>query len=540
MLKQAHLQISSQRGVATLAIGIILLILITLVSLYGMRVTVLEQRVSANDYRSKEAYGAAQAGLNYGIEFAKSYEGLLRSTVALGWLDGTRDLATTPATPNLEWSAPVDCNNPADQREQRVCDAVENSGLGGSVRLFDSGFDVADESTFGVPIWPDSGSGAFADCPGGSCRAHVELVLCEFDRVGNPPSVPPPPVPCASPGSTSATRPEDFAVLVLARGESADGTAEASVRQLLTPFDLFQGNTLPPLMAASNVNISGTMDVVVNPDGVAGGIDDGTGRGKGEPLSGWSGNDLVLSGNASFCYPDEYYQSSGADLTALPVCADDLSNQPCVANVNTSHGSCPLPVCSDCDCPTSGDEALTKPMGSIYDEGIDVLDRDGNAGKTYDDTSFPSDVFKYIFGVPSADYQVIKDQAQVVTDCSTINASTGGFYWVTGNCQINGDAGSPAHPLIIVTEGNLRMEAGGQFFGLAFAFSNSASGISGGDTVSLQGGPEIFGIIVSDHQVDFGGGNYDLIYSKCLFDLLSSDDSLKRLEPVPGSWADHL
>lgn len=515
--------IPRQRGVATLAIGVILLVLITLVSLYGMRVTILEQRVSANDYRSKEAYGAAQAGLSYGIEFAKSYEGQLRSNAANGWLDGTRDLTTTPTTPNLEWSAPVDCKNPADSREQRVCDAVEDSGLRGSVRLFDAGFDVADESTYGVPIWPGSGSGAFSDCPGGSCRAHVELILCEFDSVGDD---------CTAPAASTPTRPAQYAILVLGRGESADGAAQASVRQMLAPFDEFPGNTLPPLMAASNVDISGTLNIVVNPDGA--------GDGTGIPISGWSNDDLVMSGTASFCYQDEYFQSTGADLTALPECDASLSNQPCSANVSTGGGLCPMPVCDNCSCPTSAGGALTRNDGSNYVEGIDVLDHDGNDGPTPDTQSFPPDVFRYIFGVDHDDYPLIKNASSTtrLTDCSSIDSSSSGLYWVSGSCSINSVAGSPDHPVIIVTEGDFSMAGGGTFFGIAFAFSPDPSSAS--SRVTLNGGPEFYGTIVSDHNVTFGNGNFDLIYSKCLFDRIATDDTFKRLGPVPGSWADHI
>ena len=51
-----------QRGVATLAISLIILFLVTIVTLYTANTSVLEQKVSANQYRSDQAFSAANAG----------------------------------------------------------------------------------------------------------------------------------------------------------------------------------------------------------------------------------------------------------------------------------------------------------------------------------------------------------------------------------------------------------------------------------------------------------------------------------------------
>lgn len=517
----------AQRGVATLAIGVILLVLITLVSLYGMRVTLLEQRVSANDYRSREAYGAAQAGLSYGIELVKGNEGRLRSTDTNGWLVST-NAGWTDGTISIDCTSP-----PSGSIEEAAC----NSGLSGDIRTYAipaSGTKTApgptDSLTYVSADWPASASGTFADCPGAGCRAQIALILCEFENVGDP---------CEDAGGTSSK----YAVLVLARGESADGTGQAQMREMLAPLDFFPGNALPPLMASTNVSISGTLDVVVNPNGAYNTL---SGTGQGVPISGWSNGDLVLSGDASFCYPDEYFQNSQSqpsDLTSMATCDSSLSNQPCQVDVTTSGGAlCPMPVCDDCDCPSSGNEALTTSTASNYFEGIDVVDVDGNSGPTPDATNFPSDVFQYIFGVDHEDYELIKfsSDTQLLPDCSSIDSSSTGLYWITGDCSISGTAGSPTGPLLLVTEGDFQMQGGGAFFGLVFAFSAPGSGINGGASVKLTGGPQFYGTVVSDHQVTFGGGTYDLIYSQCMFDRIGNDDKFKHLGPVPGSWADHI
>jgi len=56
-----------QRGVTTIAVGLIVLLLLTVAALYATRVGVMEQRVSANHYRHNEAFSAAEAGLDYGF-----------------------------------------------------------------------------------------------------------------------------------------------------------------------------------------------------------------------------------------------------------------------------------------------------------------------------------------------------------------------------------------------------------------------------------------------------------------------------------------
>lgn len=56
-----------ERGAATLVTAIILLVAITLMTFASARVSVMEQKMSANDYRAKQAFEAAQAGIEHAI-----------------------------------------------------------------------------------------------------------------------------------------------------------------------------------------------------------------------------------------------------------------------------------------------------------------------------------------------------------------------------------------------------------------------------------------------------------------------------------------
>ena len=61
--------LNHQRGFATLLTALIILVGITLITLFTARTTLMEQRMSANHYRSSQAFYAAQAALEIGIGY---------------------------------------------------------------------------------------------------------------------------------------------------------------------------------------------------------------------------------------------------------------------------------------------------------------------------------------------------------------------------------------------------------------------------------------------------------------------------------------
>ena len=77
-----------QKGVATLFITLILSIISLLAVLSVSQTGVLDQKNSGNDLRSKEAFQAAEAGLDFGISWAKSNDLDLAESASLTCSEG--------------------------------------------------------------------------------------------------------------------------------------------------------------------------------------------------------------------------------------------------------------------------------------------------------------------------------------------------------------------------------------------------------------------------------------------------------------------
>lgn len=60
---------SAQHGAATLTMAIVLLILITMVGIYTSRTVALESKISGNDFRTRQAFEAAESGLNIALAY---------------------------------------------------------------------------------------------------------------------------------------------------------------------------------------------------------------------------------------------------------------------------------------------------------------------------------------------------------------------------------------------------------------------------------------------------------------------------------------
>ncbi len=98
-----------QRGMATLAVGLILLIAMTILTFNVAKVGGVEQRISANDVRTIAAHEAAQAGIEQAIAYLNAN---------LPQIDSAADARTNPAVP-AGW------RNSAGSPRWRLCTTSE-------------------------------------------------------------------------------------------------------------------------------------------------------------------------------------------------------------------------------------------------------------------------------------------------------------------------------------------------------------------------------------------------------------------------------
>ncbi|MBT8059723.1 MAG: hypothetical protein KJO33_09015, partial [Gammaproteobacteria bacterium] len=373
-----------QSGMVTTFTGVLVLVLLTLMMFFAIRVGIFEQRVSANDMKQKLAFHAAESGLGHAKEFFRANSILVASPVEDLLPNGTDG-----------WLA--------DTAEKRWQKCSEVSGLdlangGGSHPCFGESVPGERSETYfysfnnstEVPVDTDS------VLPGAGEEVSVQALLCVLDFVESAEV----PVQGCSTDPTTAVGVADgtyFMITLLARGgaDCAGGncSAEALVSEQVSNFGASGGGRSPsvPLTTKSSFPPSGTAEVVPNPN--AGGV--------GVPISVWmnangscSGGSVVdpSSGSWATCEMHEWY---GTDL--MP-----------------NDFACP----GNCACAES--ESISYTHGTSDTLGIDLVS----------DPDFPCDLFQFYFGVPRSAYETVKGYAKVINDCSGLGPNSFGIYWV--------------------------------------------------------------------------------------------------------------
>ena len=96
-MKPNRIPFTAQGGAATLFLSLIILLSITVIAFIGGKSARMEQMISANEYRSIEAFHAAEAGLEYGMAWLVGN----KPTWLSGTCDGTAAKTLTQLAPNL-------------------------------------------------------------------------------------------------------------------------------------------------------------------------------------------------------------------------------------------------------------------------------------------------------------------------------------------------------------------------------------------------------------------------------------------------------
>lgn len=564
---------------SALLIAVVLLLLAGVMTLLAMNVGIFEQRSTANDVRSKAVQDVAEAGLAQGTEY------LLRQNPALLAFGGTWTSCGTETT--FPCGSISTANVDADGDPTTVGNVTRRSTM---YRLASGG--IASGATFDelgsalasrmLPL-----TQTIASVGSGFTVAYgVAPVMCFVaKRAANETASTP--IRCA----TSAAKASDRRIVTFVSVASIIGeNARTTLTQTVGRYPLL-ANPMgkPPIIASGSVDVTGTLQIVTNPNA----------GGDGVPVSVWTRKDVKKTGTANTCYADEFFRY-GAKNNSPP----------------TFLGTNNTIVCDTCQC--DSDHSLSYDnSGNPQDEGIDILDVEGDSDTartdqdgtnynvrsdehSYPTCEFPPDLFAHLFGVdawedvdhdcfaekkimekftnpntgveemigadevflfenatkiinPTAAGIARRDSDQVYDDAYP-STDLSGLIWCQQDCDVgsNTTLGSPDHPVVLVIDGSARIQ--GKVFGLVFMRS-TADGATvtasdgytmtddeiaagGNATLDMNAGAAVYGSVVVQGAIDKANGTAAVIYSETVLNAIGESEDNNRYGTLPGAWND--
>lgn len=147
---------------------------------------------------------------------------------------------------------------------------------------------------------------------------------------------------------------------------------------------------------------------------------------------------------------------------------------------------------------------------------------------------FPDDLLDHIFGIPITESDTLKDDAVVLSDCSSLQTQPGGMYWVSVDCNISGVVGSSTDPVVLIAEGKVTISAGSEFWGLVFMLGTSARHLDG-DFGTPR--PTIFGAVVANNTTHLKK-DMNIVYDRDV--IRRSGYHAGEIVRLPGGWNDAL
>lgn len=531
-----------QRGITTLAVTLILLVIVTLMVIFASSVGFFEQKTATNENRARIASQAAEYALNLAGEYLKANRSLLISDTGSGWL----------STGNPHWArcgdvGYTDAAFPAGHPCLSERDTTPSTTYphGRRAALY---FWTADGSTGGTrdldytSIIPaaarvEAGVGGTAAFPASTA---VNALLCRLDtsNASN--------VHC----ELNPTVGNRIALYLIAKATLSGESASADVKESWATYSSFVPGAAVSLIASGYVQGLGNGQIVPNPNG----------GGYGLPASIWSPNDVDVDatgtgvGSVSTCQVGDFLKDT-PETELKTTCA--TSNTACGCDASSQTGT----------------NYLSGHAGSIKREREDILDVDSNNGSLPDITYFPGkgmdtvgdntddSLFEYTFnpatnvvadndatgttltncgaGTQNCFDYVMREEFDptIMSDCSGLNGSSSGIIYVTGPCtSLPSAIGSATDPaIVVINQGTTQMRLNGPmlFYGMLFLHSDSQ-----GAALKGSGNATVFGSVVVEGDVNFSG-NLTIVYDDTS---VSSDPhklpSSAKFARVPGSWLD--
>jgi hypothetical protein len=541
----------AQRGAATLAITMILLVVVTSMVLFSASVGYFEQRSTTNQNRAQIAQKAAEYALSLAGEYIKANRDKLISddTAEGGWFaTGTEhwakcaDVGTADAAAlDSEFPAGHPCLSERDttRRAQLYFWTVDGTAAGSDAIPY------IDVIPSGAQV--EAGVGGNADF---ATTTTVGALLCRLDTTDLTN------VQCKL-EPTSGNR---IALTLTARAQLTGEGSDAEVKEAWATYNSFMPSAAVPLVANGFVKGLGNAQIVAAPN--AGGY--------GLPGSIWTPEDADVDG------------SGGGGIGSVSTChiGDYLKGTP-ETELKTTCATT-----DDCTCGGGSDsEWLSGHVGSTTREVEDIIDVDGGDGTLPDITFFPGDgmdkstdgtddsLFEYTFNVDyttaeadttsttlqtcgesgtqnCVDYAMREEfDAKVLTSCASLDANSSGIIYVPNGCSsLPGQVGSADSPVILVIDqtdkgsGDIQLDLNGTdavFYGLLFVHNDvPKTGSTDTPLVTGNGDQKIFGSLVVEGNVNISG-NITVVYD----DTSVSSDTHKlptsaRFGRVAGSWLD--
>lgn len=466
-----------QSGALTMFSAVLILILLTELILYATQVGIFEQRKSANELDQKQAFHTADSA----IQVAKQFFAANVTKVSSDWLPTGSDPRWLPCG-NLSGSGSDPC-------------------YGESIKALRDNtyyYSVDDGDTNILPLDPDN----YSTSTGEKVTLYALLCMLEIDKTKDP----------IVQGCTTSTADQDsryFMVTVLARGEGdcnngADCRAEALVSEKIGSFSPGAGDGGPgaPLTARTAVPLSGTVEIVANPNG----------GGTGVPISSWV--------NAS--------TTSSCALTGDAISPDSGSYTTCEAqewygvDIRPDDFKCPT---NSCSCDPTQEKVLTYAQGADREMGPDIVQ----------DPNFPCDVWQEFFAkTPEQVKDAIRTGGgEVLTDCSSLDENSEGVYWISGpECDLKTQIGSENNAVFLISAAsNTKVSAGAELFGALMVTDAEDQDAQ----FTGNGNATIYGAAIMDAEMDNFNGTFQIVYVDVLAKLAFD---IPLFGPVAGGWTD--
>jgi len=224
MTNKHHNPLHKQSGAVVLLVSIVLLLGVTLITIFAARVGVMDQRIAANEYRHKEAKASADAALDQAASYISQNNELYNGTVGgtSHWVPCTNAAAAT-SFPCLKKDG-----------------SIYSDALVYDTDLSTTTIDALQQGA--TPLAVGLGSGI-------SAQSH--LIHLTSASVGN-------------------------ILLAIGKGSSLDGTANAYTQTAYSQISLLTPGKVPPVMTPI-IDLSGSFTIVGDPNG----------GGTGVPISAW-------------------------------------------------------------------------------------------------------------------------------------------------------------------------------------------------------------------------------------------------------------